>query len=632
MLQNSVEHYEFLGFRLDVVRRQLLKDGEPLPLTQKAFQILLLLITHRGHLLTKNAIIDEIWRDSFVEDSNLTQHIYLLRKTLENGSSLEQPIIKTVPKQGYIFTADVHELSVDRAIVTADSARNSQNGFHRPSPVAMAGRRPALSWRRAIYVTGAAGLALVILVVAALQYRTGHQPPGIRSIAVLPFKPVNGDDTGKVGFGMTDAVITKLSRMRSVHVRPTSSVVRYVDNPTIDANAIGRGLEVDAVLEGTLQMIGDRMRVNVQLVDVRENRPLWAERFDERSTDVFSLQDAIAARVALALNDSISQTNGRARSTPQVKREAYEKYLVGLYFYNKRSRDALEKAEGYLKEAIDLDPDYARAHAILADVYNMQVYYRFVDDLEARASLAGEAAATALRLDDQLPEAHVSMAQYLTRQMTQESRLARRRHLERAIELSPANPTALVRYGWIVLEQGGIADAEAQMRLAQENDPLSPVTNGALCDILIMARKPSEALAFCQKSLDLEPAIPAARFRLADAYSKLGQVDKAIDLVRQNIAINGERPGELAGLAFFYARQGRVEEARQLIAQVAPHVAKEPAVAANVALAYDAMQERAEAVKWYRLAVENSRSRVRFQYDSDFDQLRSYAGQTERSE
>jgi len=639
MLETSAECYEFRDFRLDVARRQLLRNDDALPLNHKAFHILLLLVRNHGCVLSKDKIIDEIWQDSFVEDSNLTQHIYILRKTLEGASvSKDDSIIRTIPKQGYMFTEAVRVAHTHQTEHVNSNGNGNGNGHVRTNGNGHAGYfefttdrtdqpNSAPHTRSKLMPLLGAALFLIVLISTVGIMRYGMAPPAenkrVNSIAVLPFRTVAGTDDTKLGFGMADAVITKLSKLRGVQVRPTSAVFRYVDQKDADVGTVGRGLGVDAVLEGTLQIEGDRMRVNVQLVDVKQNMPLWADRFDERANDVFSVQDAIAARVATSLDESL--TGVASKKATASSAEAYQNYLLGFYFYNKRSKDSLQRAENYLTEAIRLDPQYAPSHAILADVLNMQVYYRFVDDLEERGTRASAEAETALKLDEQSAEAHIAMAQYLaTSKWTEEKARERRRHLERAIELAPTNSTAHLRYAWVLYEDKDLAGAESQMLLAQKNDPLSAVTNGAACDILLLNRKFAEGLAYCQKSFDLEPGIPGARERVANAYLKLGQIDKAIDLIKQSLAQNPDNLNDRSLLAIYYARSGKTDEARKMLAELTPQIDKDPEMASNLALAYKALGEDEKAREWLHRALAKARSlKMRLKYDADYDAFRT---------
>jgi len=248
--------YEFGPFRLDLASRLLMRDGQLEPLTMKAFETLLALVENSGRLVGKHELMKRVWPDTIVEEANLANNISLLRKILGQDAD-EQPYIQTLPKRGYRFVADVRQVwNGSREMMTGES------------------------------------------VVAA----NGQQEFGGRSVVVLPFKLLGADENEQyLGLGMADAIITRLSNLSGIIVRPTSALLKYLDLE-LDAVAAGRELQVDAVLEGSIRRQGDRYRVTVQLVGTRDEASLWAAKFDEQCADLFSLEDSIAEQVTSALS------------------------------------------------------------------------------------------------------------------------------------------------------------------------------------------------------------------------------------------------------------------------------------------------------------------------------------------
>lgn len=279
--------YKFGLFRLDAADRTLTRDGEPVPLTLKAFDTLLVLVENNGRTVRKEEILERVWPDSFVEEGVISVNIFTLRKSLAEGNN-EAEIIKTIPKQGYRFVASVEE---------------SDEPFQQRPPTADATSK---------------------------------------SIAVLPFRWLNADDEDEyLGLGIADGLITRLSSIRDLMVRPTSSVRKY-EHDALDAVAIGRQMEVDVVLEGSIRRYGERLRVSVQLVSARGAAPLWATRFDEQFTDILSVEDSISELVAEAMTLKLSGEERRQLSTRHTKSdEAYHLYLKGRYFWNKRTGESL---------------------------------------------------------------------------------------------------------------------------------------------------------------------------------------------------------------------------------------------------------------------------------------------------
>lgn len=383
MSQQHEQSYEFGPFRLCIAKRLLLRDGQSIPVTSKVFDTLLMLIEHRGKVLLKDEMMKALWPDTTVEENNLTQQISTLRKALGERPN-DHHYVVTIPGKGYSFVADVKEsinespnlnnhslitIDIEEESVAEKAASPAQNA------VALRPNSVSSNTRQRIYVTVGVSAVLLVVLFATLIYKgfgqksgqqsTNHKP---MSIAVLPFKSLNADSKDDfLGPGMTDTLIAKLSNTRQITVRPTSSIIKYTGQ-TEDTLAVGRELDVDSILEGTIQRSGDRIRVTVLLLNVGESRPLWAQSFDENLTDIFSVQDLIAERVAEAMLvefNSEEQELLRKRYTRNI--DAYQLYLRGRYFWNKRDEEGLKKSIDFFQQAIDMDHDYALAYAGIAD-------------------------------------------------------------------------------------------------------------------------------------------------------------------------------------------------------------------------------------------------------------------------
>jgi len=359
-------YYVFFDFRVDIENHQLLKNGEPVQLTPKTFQVLTMLVCNSGQTTRKEDIFNKLWPDSFVEDSNLTQHIHVLRKVLGRMPD-ERPYIETVPKQGYRFTLQRDEISVvtvdaeqsreDEPLLTTDPATLSGNEIHITDPQLNVTQEPegdednilgpaperhehglladasvGSNDRRLSSRLLAAALVLILGLMAAsgavYYFRQSAQQSDAahtRSIAVLPFRLIGGEvDKDKLGLGMADAVITQLSKDPQLEVRPTSAIFRYVEAPDGDSIELGRQLGVDVVLEGTIQREGDQVKVSVQLLQMPEGNSLLAESFYEKASDIFVVQDLISKRIVTALSlrltpqqESFLSDRGQRKADPQ---------------------------------------------------------------------------------------------------------------------------------------------------------------------------------------------------------------------------------------------------------------------------------------------------------------------------
>ena len=299
MSRPAKHFYEFGAFQLDVRERVLRRDGQPVQLTPKAFDTLLVLVEHSGHVVAKGEMIERIWPDSFVEEGNLAFNISVLRKTLAGGSR-EAQFIETVPKRGYRFTARVREFDDEDADVVIEKQTTArivieEGGEERQpesakafaSPDAAPAVRFAERLRRPRVRLAIAALAVGLVAVATFWLT---RAPAQKTLAVLPFKPLAADSSDPyLELGMADALITNLSNVKQVIVRPTSSIIRYAAGGQ-DALTAGRELGVDSVLDGSLQRVEDRVRVTVRLLRVSDGAPIWAEKFDERFTNLFAFR------------------------------------------------------------------------------------------------------------------------------------------------------------------------------------------------------------------------------------------------------------------------------------------------------------------------------------------------------
>jgi TolB-like protein/DNA-binding winged helix-turn-helix (wHTH) protein len=364
-------YYDFFDFRLDVEKQQLLKNGVPVQLTHKAFQILLLLVQNSGKTTQKEDIFASLWTDSFVEDANLTQHIYVLRKALGKTPS-SQSYIETIPKQGYRFALLPEQISLknhfrETAKIPADqtgnflSARTSQeinlnnqksqnlestdlsenneyyssinaaDTFDAPRSFRLGSTPKRDSRLRIIATVILLFISIATASTAVYYFYKKNQliaaSTNVKSIAVLPFKAIGEDiEKEKLGLGMADAVISRLSKLQQIVVRPTSAVFRYTDQPAGALHA-GRELGVDAVLEGTTQCDGERVRISVQLVRVADGKSLWEENFQEKIFDIFAVQDSISAKVAMALSINLTKQQEKLlRQHATNNTEAFQSY------------------------------------------------------------------------------------------------------------------------------------------------------------------------------------------------------------------------------------------------------------------------------------------------------------------
>lgn len=567
MSQPRSHAFEFGPFHLDARDRILLCDGQSVALTPKAFDLLLTLVENCGHLLSKETLLTQVWPDTFIEENNLAVHISILRKILGEASN-GTGYIKTVPKRGYSFVADVREGAPEERAVTK-----------------------------------------------------------LRTIAVLPFKVISpdpGDDY--LGLGMSDAIITRLTQIIQIAVRPTSSVIKYASRD-VDPIEAGGELGVDAVLSGRVTKAADQIRVTVQLVAVIDNTLLWADKLDHSFTDAFAYEDFISEHVARALNLKLTGDQiDRLTKRHTVNSSAYWAYLKGRYYWNKRSPEGFKKAMEYFEYASERDPNYSLAYSGLADCYTLLNYYGAMPT-KIGMPKAKRAALKALDADESLTEAHASVA--LTKFWYDWDWLGAELEFERAIELNPAYATAHQWYCWYLVAMGRQDESLAEGKRALQLDPLAPAINMALGKMFLFTRLFDCSIRQCERTLELDPNFIPAHYFLGQAYEQKGLYDKAIEQHRMAIELTGGFPLSKAVLAKAQALAGKREEAEatldSLLKLSEANQAYVPAY--GIALIHIGLGDTRRALEWLNKAYdERFIWLVYLNVDPVYDRLRGEFG------
>jgi DNA-binding winged helix-turn-helix (wHTH) protein/TolB-like protein/Flp pilus assembly protein TadD len=662
--------YEFGPFRLDASRRRLLRAGEVVPLTPKAFDTLLALVEQSGRVVEKDDLMERVWPGVAVEENNLTQNVSALRKAL--GERREQPqYIATVPGLGYRFIAAVSESEhVDgdpaRDEGEGEKSQTGRNGFEAAavepqgpettangegtsanaanadgtsanadaSNVATVNASNAVGASRARSRLALAAAVIVVVALAAGVYyllarrarRTEAVAAGaqVRSIAVLPFKSLGADEPDQyLGLGMADALITKLSSIHQINVRPTGSIIRYA-GATQDPSAAGRELGVDTVLDGRVQKSGERIRVTVQLVRALDGAPLWGDTFDEMYTDIFTVEDRISEQVARALIPTLTGEQRQQLSKHYTEdTAAYQSYIKGRYYWNKRTADDLRKSVSYFEDAIIEDPNYALAYAGLADAYST---LGVLDDLAPNEIMpkARSAALKALELDDDLAEAHASLG-YVKHRYEWDWAGAER-EFRRAIELKPGYATAHQWFGWYLVSLGKTDEAVAEFQRAQELDPLSLYTNLTMGAPYFFSRQYERAAEQYRKVVEMNPDFWLAHFWLSRAYEREGRYDESLAELQKVLKNTGGNTTEVADRGYVYAVSGRAAEARAALAELQQVSQRRYVSPYGIAEDYAGLGRNDEAFEWMGKALKvRDNTLVLVGVDPRLDALRSDA-------
>ncbi len=623
--------FEFGPFVLDAAERRLLRDGEPVPLSPKAFETLLVLVERGGRLVGKEELMRALWPDHFVEDANLNHHVWALRKALGEGAGGAR-YIETVPRHGYRFAAGVRELTDagDQLVVEKHSlTRVVTLEEDVPGPALLAAKnkvRAGWRWPVAVGLLAILGAGLFFVLYYRPWGRAKEGAAGVaassaapKSIAVLPFKTIGaeGTDGDYLGLGLSDALIARLGATQRIIVRPTSAVRKYTD-PGLDPLVAGREQGVDAVLDGTVQQNGDRIRVIVRLLRVSDGASLWSGQFDERLTDIFAVQDSISRQAAEGLSLTLSDEESerlRRRENPNVA--AYHAYMKGRYFWNKRTQEGFKKALEYFQRAIEIDPAYARAYAGLGDAYG------FLAGSDPEATSKQKAATKrALELDETLSEAHASLG--LISMNIDWDWVEAEKEFKRAIELNPNYATAHQWYGEFLAYMGRFDEGVAEIKRAQELDPLSLIINTDVAKVYTFARRYDEAIAQYRRALEMDAEFTEAHALLGMTYSMAGKHGEAERELRQIRGLE-EHHGYLSWLVYVYGAAGKKEEARRALGQL-KELSKRAYVSPFwMATAYTGLGEKEQTFKYFEKAFEEHAmsAAVTLKVNPIFDSLRS---------
>jgi TolB-like protein/DNA-binding winged helix-turn-helix (wHTH) protein/Tfp pilus assembly protein PilF len=589
------ELYEFGEFQLDADRRLLLRGGERLRLNSKAFETLLVLVRNRVRVMTKDELMQALWPHTFVEEVNLAQNISAVRKVLGEAPG-ENRFIATLPGKGYQFVCEVHEPA--RSLEQPPSAPQPLAVSHAALeliPAAKAGT--ALStWRWSAWVWAGIGVAIAIGIAGTgyvLKSRAVARQEG-HSLAVLPFQPLTGtEDADHLGLGMADAVITKLSNIRQLPVRPTDVAIRYSD-PKQDPLQAARAMGVDAVLIGKIQKGADRIRVTVQLVQVTGGRTLWAQTFDENATNIFSVEDSISEKVAQALVAHLgSEDRERLARHYTENIDAYRNYLEGRYEEFTFTPDGMHKAIEHFNRAIAVDPGYALAYAGLADAYTTESDW-LLPPREAMPK-ADAAARKALAFDENLAEAHGALAHALLHEWRLDESS---REFQNALALNPSNVSTYFAYSEYLASVGRFDDAVATMKHALTIDPLSPEINSFLSWDYYLGRDYDNCLLSSHNALQMFPDFWLPHLGMGMCLYMKGEFPEAVQSFTKALAINPLSTYAQSGVAMSLAKAGRRAESLQALEGL-KNMKKDTYVSpVYVALVYHALDDEQQEFSW----------------------------------
>ena len=654
---------QFGVFEVDLYACELRKQGRKIRLQKQPCEILKILLDHPGEVITREEFRSRLWSsDTFVDfDHSLNTAVMRLREVLADSS--ENPVfIETLQRRGYRFIAPVtvvatHEAERDFSLalgaVQSGVAVPPRDQRHEPpdssahdltasgsevSSQALPGeilraRKLPFRWRYTLALGGLLAAALIGLAVGLTLHYASKSAPGkprldqVRSLVVLPLENLSGDkDEEYFSDGMSDELIASLAKVRSLRVISRTSSMEYKGTHK-PLSEIARELNVDAVVEGTVLRSKDRVRITAELVQVSSDRALWAETYESEMGDILSLQQRVASAIVSHIQIELTpQEQRQLVASRLVNAEAYENYLKGKYYWNKRSEAGLTKAIEYFTLATKNDPQYALAYAGLADCYGI-IGAAIVGTVPAKdvAPKAQAAAMKAMEIDPSLAEAQTSLA--TVRLNYNWDWPGAETGFKHAIELNPSYATAHQRYSLYLIAMGRSQESLAEMNRALWLDPLSVSMNFSLGWRLYMARRYDEAIQQLRNTTDMDPTFALAHLVLGQAYEQKAEYSSAIAEFQSAVAGSHNSPPMVAALARVYAISGRQSEARRMLEQLKQRSKQEYVSPFYIALVYAGLGQNDEAVKWLESAYADRSNPIIFlRVDPEFDGLRSNTG------
>jgi TolB-like protein/DNA-binding winged helix-turn-helix (wHTH) protein/Tfp pilus assembly protein PilF len=607
-LMQEVNHplgrIRFGVFEVDLRAGELRKRGVPIRLQAQPFRILEMLLERSGDVVTREELKGKLWpADTFGDfDHGLNKAINKIRAAL-NDSAPNPRFVETVARRGYRFIAEVSPAdgvsrSVEPVIAALPEAENRSRELAESSAVPR--QTPNLmGWK----VAG----VLLLLILAALfvwNSRRNVKAPDVQSLAVLPLENLSSDVSQEYfADGMTDELISALGTISRLRVISRTSVMPYkhVRKPLPQ---IARELKVDALVEGTVLRSGEQVRITAQLIRAAADEHLWSHSYQGDVRDALQLQEKVARAIADGIRVTVSsQEQTLLRNAKLVNPEAYDAYLKGRYFWNKRTGQGFKRAIDYFDQAIAKDPEYAQAYSGLADSYALLGDWEYGVLAPKQAFPKAKAAASkALELDNTLGEAHASLAFCLD--LFDWDWRSAEGEFRRAITLNNSYATAHQWYAWHLLVTRRNDEGISELKKAEALDPLSLIISADIADAFLIAHKYGESIQQSRKTIEMDPSFAVAHYQLGQALVQIRKYDEAILELQQAIELSRGNPICTSHLAYVYAVCGRRSEAIKLLHDLKNGSDDNRSNAADIALIYAGLNERDQALTWLQKAYE----------------------------
>ena len=555
----------FGTYEVSLQSGEVRKAGMRIKVQQQPMKLLQILLERPGEVVTREELRSRVSTDESFGDFDQAVNIAIGKLRSALGDSAENPrFIETLPKRGYRFIADVSVADTDVRPKKPESAAGDWPGQERKTGSSdepqSGGLAVAPKRRPSPRLIVAFTLVLSLLIIFVVLFRPrGRAPTGIRSLAVLPLENLSGDASQNYfADGMTDELITDLAQISALRVISRTSVMVY-KGAHKPLPQIARELNVDAVVEGTVLHSGDQVRITAQLIEASNDKHLWSQSYEGELRDTLALQSRVASAIADQIRINLTpQEQAALKSVKVVNPQAYESYLKGRYFWNKRTADGLKVALAYFNQAIDEDSKYAPAYSGLADTYALLGDWQYAVMTPKDAFPKAKAAAIkALELDNALGEAHNSLAFVLDGFDWDFDSAGK--EFRRAIELNPGYATAHHWYAWHLSLLGRYDEAIPEMRKALNLDPLSLIINADLAELLVLAHSYDESIQQSRKTIEMDPNFALAHNQLAQAYLQKHMYDEAVAELQKAVQLSGGSPTCIANLARAYVVSGKRE-------------------------------------------------------------------------
>lgn len=557
-ISNINEGYKFGEFSLDKQRRMLYQKNQPITPPSKVFETLLYLIENSGRLITKDELMEKVWQDRYVEENNLTQKIFILRRMLGDEKKDHQYIV-TVPGEGYIFVAPVTKIeppTVSPSIVSDNHTEKKKSD---------------------------------------------------NTLAVLPFKflPENAfaEKENLLVIGLTDAITLQLSRYQELVVRPTSSVLRYAKLES-DSQNICRDLQVSYLVEGIILQFDRKMKISVRLFESATGGIIWGEDFFGENEDILSLQNKIASQISKALGKKLALNSPIQENPLPQNFEAFQEYVKGKFHWNKRTIDGLKQGILQAQKTLDIEPTFAMAYVGMADCYNLLAgQHAYLRPNEAFPK-AKAASLRALEISgENLAEAYTSLA--FSTYYYDRNRQEAEKYFQKATDLKPNYPTVYHWWGEALASENRFDEAIDYLKKAQELDPLSPAITTDLAQVFLLAERLDECHYLLDQILEIHPNFINALYFYALAYERTSDFEKAIGLLEKAVELAPNEPTLLAELACANAYYGNREKSRQILEELKQMGENRYISGVLMATIYSALDELDEVYHWLEIAVED---------------------------